>query len=126
MSVVGLAAYSGLRGAIAEYGTLDEKARSAIMVVTSAVNDCAYSDAMTAMLAKRAGWSDEEIGALRDGDSVGDSKLDALAGVVREAAGKRGHVADGTWSDALAAGWSEEQLGEAFASVGLTLYAPTS
>ena len=48
--------------------------------------------------------------------------MDALAGLVREATANSGKVSDTTWSRALDAGWNDEQLTEAFAYLGLTVF----
>jgi hypothetical protein len=42
--------------------------------------------------------------------------------VVREAAANSGHVSDVTWGRATGSGWSSEQLAEAFAYLGLTVF----
>ena len=48
--------------------------------------------------------------------------LAALLAVVREATATAGHVPEMTWKSALEAGWSDQQLAEAFAYIGLILY----
>jgi uncharacterized membrane protein YeiB len=48
--------------------------------------------------------------------------MDALAGLVREAAANSGNVADPSWKAALAAGWNIDQLADAFAYVGATAF----
>jgi hypothetical protein len=45
-----------------------------------------------------------------------------LADVVREAAVNAGNVKDETWTTARSAGWRDEQLAEAFAYLGLTVF----
>jgi len=42
--------------------------------------------------------------------------------VVREAAANSGHVSDATWAAAAGRGWNDEQLAEAFAYLGLTVF----
>lgn len=42
--------------------------------------------------------------------------------LVREAAANAGAVTDTTWTTAQAAGWNDEQLAEAFAHLGLTVF----
>ncbi len=59
------------------------------------------------MLARRAGWTDEQVTAITDGRSSGDAKIDALLEVVREAASGDGTVSDITWNAATAAGWTD-------------------
>jgi hypothetical protein len=62
------------------------------------------------------------VEALLAGKDLGEEKTDALIGVVREAAANSGHVSDPAWARAAASGWSSEQLAEAFAYQGLTVF----
>ena len=41
---------------------------------------------------------------------------------MREAAGNHGRVSDATWNAAVASGWTDGQLAEAFAYLGLTVF----
>ncbi len=68
------------------------------------------------------GWTEEQILALRNGTTTGDTRIDALARVVREAAGNSGSVTDATWKAARDSGWDDTQLAEAFAHLGLTVF----
>ncbi len=60
--------------------------------------------------------------AIRRGEVSFDDRLAALLAVLREAAGNVGHVSDQTWNTARAAGWSEQELGEAFAHLAGNLF----
>ncbi len=93
------------------------------MLAVATSDDCAYSQAVNSMLARRGGWDEGGIAAIRSGAGPGDPQIDALLAVAREAAEDRGHVRDVTRRAALAAGWGEEQLAEAYASIGLALFA---
>ena len=117
-----LAAYASIRQATTTYGTLDPRVRSALMLATASVSVSAYAQAVTSFLADRAGWSHDEVLALRDGRPLGEDKIDALVGVVREAATRSGQVSDEAWQRAADCGWSSEQLAEAFAFVALTVF----
>jgi alkylhydroperoxidase family enzyme len=117
-----LAAYVSIRQATGTYGTLDLRTRPALMLATAGAVGNAYTETITSALALRSGWSQAEALALRDGRSVGDEKTDALAAVVREAAAHAGRVSDLTWERAVAVGWDSEQLAEAFAYIGLTVF----
>jgi hypothetical protein len=57
-----------------------------------------------------------------DGCATSDAKIDSLAGLVREAAANSGNVSDATWKTAQQAGWSDEQLTNAFAYLGATVF----
>jgi len=73
-------------------------------------------------LALRSGWSHDQVRMLRVGESVDERTTDALVGLVREAAGNHGRVSDATWDHAVDRGWNDEQLAEAFAYLGLTVF----
>ena len=63
-----------------------------------------------------------QVAALRGGAATGEAKIDALTRAVREAAAESGNVTDVTWKAAQQAGWSDEQLAEALAYLGLTAF----
>jgi hypothetical protein len=117
-----LASYVGLRRAGDEFGTLDAKARAAIMLTAAAALRNDYTQAVTAMLALRIGWDQPQVAAVTAGIGTGDDRLDALLDVVREAAADGGQVKDDTWRAAVAHGWTAEQLAEAFAPLALIAY----
>ena len=73
-------------------------------------------------LAHMNGWAEEQVLALRTGTSTSAAKIDVLTGLVREAAANSGNVNDATWKAAQQAGWSDEQLTDAFAYLGLTVF----
>jgi hypothetical protein len=52
----------------------------------------------------------------------GEEKLTALLAVVREIATNRSTVDDATWNGAVEAGWTGEQLLEAFADTVRTIF----
>ena len=117
-----LAAYVSVRQATDAHGTLEFGVRSALMLATAGATRSEYAEAITATLAERAGWSKSQVDSLRDGGSVGDDKIDSIVGVVREAAAHDGRVSDMAWGRAVACGWTDEQLAEAFAYLGLTVF----
>jgi alkylhydroperoxidase family enzyme len=116
-----LAAYLGLRRAGGEYGSLDPSVVAAVMLATGAVDGGAYSQAIATQLAIRTGMSPEQTVAIRAGN-VDDALTAALLAVVREAAANGGTVSRATWATATAAGWSDEQLIEAFVYLALTVF----
>jgi len=117
-----LEAYVSLRRATARHGTLDQQVRTALMLVAAAADGSEYAQAIISTLAVRAGWLPDQVNALLSGQPSGDEKLDALADVVGEAAGNSGHVSEATWEAAVGHGWSDGQLAEAFAYLGLTVF----
>jgi alkylhydroperoxidase family enzyme len=117
-----LEAYVSIRRATARHGTLDQQVRTAIMLVAAAADGSRYALAIISTLALRSGWRPDQVEALLAGQDVGEDKLDALTGVVREAAANSGRVSDATWDNAVSQGWGDEQLAEAFAYLGLTVF----
>jgi alkylhydroperoxidase family enzyme len=117
-----LDAYTSIRRATARHGTLDPAVRAALMLATAVAGDSEYARAVISTLARRSGWRPDQVDALRAGRDLGEEKPDALVDVVREAAANSGHVSDATWARAVGCGWSDEQLTEAFAYLGLTVF----
>jgi len=117
-----LAAYTSLRAVIAEHGTLDPKVSWALNLATAATVGNDYMIGIASRFARMNGWTEAQIAALRTGTTTGDAKIDALTRVVREAAANSGKVSDATWKAAQQAGWSDEQMADAFAYVGATVF----
>jgi hypothetical protein len=117
-----LVAYTSMRAATAQHGTVGPRLSAALMLAAGSAVGNDYVIAITSRLARLAGWTDEEVAALGSGTAIGNGKVDAIAGLVREAATNSGKVRDATWSKAVDAGWNDEQLTEAFAYLGLTVF----
>jgi hypothetical protein len=117
-----LVAYTSLRAATAEHGTVGPRLSAALMLAAAGAVGNDYVVAITGRLAKLAGWTDEQAAALRAGTTTGDAKVDAIAGLVREATANSGKASDAAWGRAVDAGWNDEQLAEAFAYLGLTVF----
>jgi hypothetical protein len=117
-----LAAYSSLRAVTVEHGTLGAKVSWALNLATAATVGNDYMIGIASRFARMNGWTEAQIAALRAGTTTGDTKIDALTRVVREAAANSGKVTDVTWKAAQHVGWSDQQLAEAFAYLGLTVF----
>jgi alkylhydroperoxidase family enzyme len=117
-----LEAYVSIRRATARHGTLDPRDRAALMLVAAAADASPYALAIISALALRSGWQPGQVQALLAGRDTGEDKLDALTGVIREAAANSGRVSDATWRNAAGLGWDDGQLAEAFAYLGLTVF----
>jgi AhpD family alkylhydroperoxidase len=103
--------------ALAESSTLGEDIRKALHLTVAQVNECEYCQAAYTGASKAAGWSDDQTVQIRRGEIEGDEKTTALLAFGRELTEKQGWLTDGTWEQALDAGWSKEQLLEAFGEV---------
>jgi hypothetical protein len=117
-----LTAYTSLRAVLAEHSTFDPKAGAALTLAAAAGVGNAYMIGIASRLAHMNGWAEEQVAAPRTGIPTNDAKIDVLIGLVREAAANSGNVTDATWKAAQQAGWSDEQLAEAFAYLGATVF----
>ena len=117
-----LLSYMAMRQALEENAaTLDRKTRSAILLTVASTDETRYTSALNSVIATQAGWSEDEVRGLRAGQPD-DGHLAALLAVVRQSTRNAGRVDQATWHAARTAGWSEDQLAEAFAFAGLTHY----
>jgi hypothetical protein len=117
-----LTAYTSLRAVLAEHTSFDPKVGAALTLAAAAGVGNSYMIRIAGRLAHMNGWTEEEVTALRTGASTSDAKIDVLTGLVRDAAANSGNVADATWKAAQQAGWSDEQLADAFAYLGATVF----
>jgi hypothetical protein len=117
-----LAAYTGLRRATAELGTLGPRVGSALMLATAGVAGNLYAVAVTSRLAAGAGWDGDQVNAIRGGSDLDEGRMASLLAIARQAAANSGHVDDDAWGEAVEAGWGSEQIAEVFAYIGLTLF----
>jgi hypothetical protein len=118
-----LAACSSIGGATSDNGTVGQQVASAVMVVAAGVVGDRHTIAIASRVALGAGWRADQVEIRSSGDRLGDPKIDPLVHVLRDAGGHARRVSDSAWSGALAAGWTDEELTEAFACVGLSGFA---
>jgi hypothetical protein len=117
-----LHAYVALRRAPEQHGGLEPRIRIGLMLTAAAAIGNAYTVAIVSMLARRVGWDEADVDAIRAGADVGDERFDTLARVVRKAGVGAGRVDDATWRAALDAGWEPRELAEAFSPLALVLF----
>jgi AhpD family alkylhydroperoxidase len=102
-----LATYLALQNA---KSSLSPKAREVINLVVSQVNSCAYCLAARTALRKMVGFSLQQILEVRRGGASFDSRLDALAKLVRNITLERGNADPAVVQAFFAAGWTEGNL----------------
>lgn len=117
-----LTAYTSLRAVLAEHSTFDPKVSAALTLASAAGVGNGYMIRIASRLAHMNGWAEEQVAAMRTGTPTGDAKIDVLTDLVREAAANSANVTDATWKAAQQAGWSDEQLTDAFAYLGATVF----
>lgn len=106
---------------LANHSKLDNATRQAIHLTVAAVNDCDYCQAAYTGAAKKAGFTVEETLAIRQGAVPDQPKLQSLLALTRQIADNRGYVDESVWSDALDAGWSEEEILDAYVETVRTI-----
>jgi AhpD family alkylhydroperoxidase len=114
--------FVAFEASVAEHTSLDRKTREAIHLTVANVNECTYCQGAYTMAAKAAGFDEDQTKQIRRGVLDGDDKLTALLALTREIAANRGSVDDATWRSAVDAGWSEQQLLQAFADTARTIF----
>jgi hypothetical protein len=117
-----LRAYTSLRAVLAEHTTFDPKVGAALTLAAAAGVGNGYMIRIASRLAQMNDWTEEQVTALTTGTPTNAAKIDVLAGLVREAAANSGKVTDATWKAAQQCGWSDEQLADAFAYLGATVF----
>jgi uncharacterized peroxidase-related enzyme len=82
-----------------------------VFLTISRVNGCTYCTAAHSMIAdKKSGVPAESLAALRDGSSLPDAKLDAVARFTEAMVVSRGNPGKEAVDDFLAAGYGEQQI----------------
>jgi AhpD family alkylhydroperoxidase len=94
------------------------KAREVVNLVVSQVNNCEYCLAAHTVIGKMHGFTDAQLLEIRSGRASFDSRLDALARLVKNITSERGR-ADPALVDAFfAAGWTKENLVDTIVAIG--------
>ncbi|MEX2252382.1 MAG: carboxymuconolactone decarboxylase family protein [Acidimicrobiia bacterium] len=106
---------------LAKNSNLDNATRQAIHLTVAAVNDCDYCQAAYTGAAKAAGFDIEETIQIRQGKVEGQPKLTALLTLCRQIADNRGWVDDSVWARAIGAGWTVEEILDAYSDVVRTI-----
>jgi hypothetical protein len=117
------AAARPLPAEMVQFSPTGQLVRTALMLAAAAADVSRSALVITSMSALRSGWRQDQVEALLAGRDRGEDKFDALAGVVREAAANSGRVTGTTRAFAADRGYGDEQLAEAFAYLGLTVFA---
>lgn len=117
-----IGAYDGISRAIAAHGSFDARTKEAIALAVGNQNGCDYCQAAHTVSARKAGLTEEQILAIRAGGVEFDQKLATITEVARAAAARTGNVSEPVWQAALDAGWTDEELAEAFAHIAANLF----
>ncbi len=94
------------------------KAREVINLVVSQVNGCQYCLAAHTVIGGMVGFTPAQIIEIRRGGASFDTKLDALARLVKNIATERGHADPTRLQAFFDAGWTQENLVDAIVVIG--------
>jgi len=119
-SAAALNAYLSMNAALAE-GELSPQDREVVYLGVSQGNGCDYCLAAHTLIAKGAGFSEEEVVSVRQGEPS-DAKHQALLKFVKQVIDTKGFVDDAEVTAVRDAGYSDGQIAEAIAFIGLATY----
>lgn len=103
-----------------EGSSLSPVERQLILLAVSTQNECGYCIAAHSTILKGGlRVPAETVKAVRHGDSLTDSKLDALVKLTREIVAERGHVSEATLKRFLESGYNGTQVMEVLIGVAL-------
>ncbi|AKT41530.1 carboxymuconolactone decarboxylase family protein [Chondromyces crocatus] len=99
--------------------SLKPKEREIVNLVVSQINGCRYCLAAHTGIAKKYGFSDDEVLEIRRGRAPFDDKLDALAKLVKSLVTERGRAEPALLEAFFAAGYGEGHLVDAIMVIGV-------
>lgn len=97
--------------------SLSPTEQQVVLLTVSFENECHYCMAAHTAVAKMSGLSDEVVSALRSGEPLGDSKLEALRDFTRKIVKTRGWIGERDARQFAAAGYHEQQVLEVILGV---------
>lgn len=103
----GLATYLALSNA---KSSLTIKEKEVINLIVSEINGCHYCTCAHTVIGKLNGFTDEQILEIRRGGVSFDTKLDALAQLVKEITNNKGNAGQQAIDNFFAAGYTNESM----------------
>ena len=98
--------------------SISGKAREVVNLVVSQVNSCRYCLAAHTVIGGMVGFTPEQILEIRRGGVSFDTRLDALARLVKSIATERGHADPARVQAFFDAGWTPENLVDVIVVIG--------
>ena len=102
-------------------GVLDPKLREQIAVTLAGTNRCNYCASAHTLLGKQAGVAESELTDNLHG-RAGDARTQAALQFAQTIVTRRGHIADADLAAVREAGFSEAEIVEIIAHVGMNLF----
>ena len=115
-----LQGYLDFSGALSK-GRLSAKFREQIALTVSEINDCRYCLAAHSAIGRSVGLSEEAISDSRRGESLDTKEATALE-FTRQMVSNRGQVTDEEVAKLRKAGFTDGEITEILANIGLTLF----
>ncbi|MBU5379413.1 MAG: carboxymuconolactone decarboxylase family protein [Pantoea sp.] len=103
-------------------GSLSARELEAINLAVSEESGCDYCLAAHTLMAKKAGYTDEQTLELREARFSGDARIDALVQFVQYLVSTRGTVSADRVASFREAGFSDQQVVETIAAVSAILF----
>jgi uncharacterized peroxidase-related enzyme len=109
-------------GEVLAAGSLSKQEQETIKLVVSVAAGCDYCVAAHSLLGKLTGLKPDVLQHLRNGQSTGDAKRDALAHFVRTLASTSGTIGEQEFAAIKAAGYTDRQLVEISLAIAVTTF----
>jgi len=93
--------------------------KQTVLLAVSTENDCGYCKSAHTAIAKMQNVDEAVLKAIANGDKLPDAKLDALFNFTRTMVEKRGHPSDNDLQAFFDAGYSEAQVQDVIAGIGM-------
>jgi alkylhydroperoxidase family enzyme len=106
-------------------GSFKEDEKQALLLTNAVTLKCPWTVAFHSAIALKEGVSASDVNAIRDGNLPKDPNYSALSGLAKALIEKRGNVTDADIEKFTSAGYSEAQILEAIAGVGVSTMAAT-
>lgn len=119
-SAAALNAYLSMSGAL-KAGDLSPEDREVIYLAVSELNGCHYCVSAHTVIAGKSGMSEDQIVAARKWEPT-ESKHQALLQFIKRVIETKGFVKDAELEAVKAAGYSDGQIAESIAYIGLATY----
>lgn len=97
--------------------SLNSTEKQVVLLATSFVNECHYCMAVHSTVAQMQNIDDAIVKAIRNGEAIADSKLEALRNFTQTVVEKRGWISEEEVESFLSAGYSKAQLLEVIVGV---------
>ena len=108
--------------AVLAAGSLSKQDAETVKLAVSAATGCDYCVAAHSVLSKLAGLSADAIRKIREGQSTGDAKRDALVSFARTLVTTGGTLSDAQFAAIKTAGYTDQQLVEISLAIALTIF----